>query len=64
VVEKPNVKWSDVAGLEVSGILWDLRILMQCCGSESGIRCFFDPWIRITDGKKIRIWIPDLFSEF
>jgi hypothetical protein len=23
--------------------------LKQCCGSGSGIRCFFDPWIRIRD---------------
>jgi len=28
----------------------------QCCGSGSGIWCFFDSWIR--DGNKIRIWDP------
>jgi hypothetical protein len=29
----------------------------KCCGSGSGIRCLFDPWIR--DGLKIsiRIWV-------
>ncbi len=25
----------------------------QCCGSGSGIRCLFDPWIR--DGRKVKI---------
>jgi hypothetical protein len=36
---------------------------IQCCRSESGIRCFFDPWIR--DGKKFGsgINIPDHFSR-
>ncbi len=29
----------------------------QCCGSGSGIRCLFDPWIR--DGEKVSIWIRD-----
>jgi hypothetical protein len=30
---------------------------MQCCGSGSGIRCLFGPWIR--DGWKVRIRIRD-----
>ncbi len=29
----------------------------QCCGSGSGIRCLFDPWIR--DGQKVSIRIRD-----
>ncbi len=28
-------------------LYWFLcHYLLQCCGSGSGIRCFFDPWIR------------------
>ncbi len=29
----------------INSILW-IRIGFQCCGSGSGIRCLFDPWIR------------------
>ncbi len=37
-------------------VTWSLK--MQCCG----IRCFFDPWIRIRDlGWTLNI--PDYFSE-
>jgi hypothetical protein len=37
-------------------IMWvtPLNIFYQCCGSGSGIRCLFDPWIR-----EIRIRIRD-----
>jgi hypothetical protein len=31
----------------------------QYCGSRSGIRCLFDPWIRDRSKIKIRIWDPD-----
>ncbi len=40
----------------------------QCCGSRSGIRCFFDPWIRIRGPESgmsffrvqdLGSWIPD-----
>ncbi len=34
----------------------------QCWGSESGIRCFFDIWIRDPD-PGYRMNIPDHFSE-
>ncbi len=33
------------------------KLILQCCGSGSGIRYFFDP--RIRDGQKIRIRIRD-----
>jgi hypothetical protein len=45
---------------------------MQCCGSGSGIRCLFDPWIRDPGwvnnqdpdpGSGSRLNIPDHFSE-
>jgi hypothetical protein len=34
-----------------------VRWYIQCCGSASGIRCFFAS--RIQDGKKIKIHIRD-----
>jgi hypothetical protein len=34
----------------------------QCCGSGSGIRCYFDPWIRDPGWKKPRARIRDLGS--
>jgi hypothetical protein len=45
----------------------------QCCGSGSGIRCFFGPWIRAGKKSRSRIRgpgpgsgmnIPDLIFEF
>jgi hypothetical protein len=33
--------------------------LTQCCGSGSGIRCLFDPWIRDPGWVKVRIRIRD-----
>jgi hypothetical protein len=30
----------------------------QCCGSGSGIRCFFGPWIRDPGWEKIQIQDP------
>jgi hypothetical protein len=31
-----------------------MEVQNQCCGSGSGIRCLFDPWIRDRLGKKSR----------
>jgi hypothetical protein len=31
----------------------------QCCGSGSGIGCFFDPWIRDPGWEKVSIRIRD-----
>jgi hypothetical protein len=31
----------------------------QCCGSGSGIRCLFDPWIRVPGWVEVRIRIRD-----
>jgi hypothetical protein len=35
---------------------------MKCCGSRSGIQCFFDPWVRDPGWKKSRSRIRDLHS--
>jgi hypothetical protein len=40
-----------------------LRLLLligytQCCGSGSGIRCLFDPWIRIPGWEKNQVTDP------
>jgi hypothetical protein len=45
-----------------SGVL-EIDYYCQCCGSGSGIRCLFDPWIRdlgsgMGDKKRIRIQDP------
>ncbi len=37
---------------------WD-----QCCGSRSGIRCLFDPWIRNRFFPDPGSWIPDPVSQ-
>jgi hypothetical protein len=39
----------------VLGMLLFTVPYLQCCGSVSGIRCFFDPLIRDPGWKKIRI---------
>ncbi len=30
-----------------------LNYIIQCCGSGSGIRCLFDPWIRTNNADHI-----------
>ncbi len=37
--------------------------IYQCCGSGSGIRCLFDPWIRDPEQVFSRSRIPDLGSR-
>jgi hypothetical protein len=37
------------------------RTAEQCCGSGSGIRCLFYPWVR--DPEWAKIWIRDHISE-
>ncbi len=48
-------------------LLWETRSQAStCCGSGSGIRCLFDPWIREPGsgmGKKIRIQPRSYFRE-
>jgi hypothetical protein len=39
-------------------VRYSTNILNQCCGSGSGIRCFFEPWIRDPGWVKIRIRDP------
>jgi hypothetical protein len=45
------------------GVLTTLQLgkkrVNQCCGSGSGIRCLFDPWIRDPGWVKVRIRIRD-----
>jgi hypothetical protein len=36
----------NVAGASVPALGKCRQKSFQCCGSGSGIRCFFDPWIR------------------
>ncbi len=43
--------------------------MSQCCGSGSGIRCLFDPWIRdpewVFSGSRIpRPYLEELFDNF
>jgi hypothetical protein len=49
-----------------------IRVLLQCCGSGSVIRCIFDPWIRdpgwvkdqdLDPGSRSGMNIPDHISE-
>jgi hypothetical protein len=48
-------KKSGHLGFSVFIVIWS----MQCCGSGSGIRCLFDPWIR-DPGSEIGFFrIPD-----
>jgi hypothetical protein len=52
--------------LAAQGGGWSIQVLIfQCCRSESGIRCLFDPWIRDQGWNKIQIQDPgeDLVSK-
>jgi hypothetical protein len=41
----------------------NMEIFFRCCGSGSGIRCLFDPWIQ-DPGSGIGFFqIPDLGSQ-
>ncbi len=38
--------------------------LFQCCGSGSGIRCLFDPWIPDLGSRIPRPYFEELFENF